>query len=137
MRKKFTPKAKRIQFLLDANLSHETALFLRLLGYQAVTADDVKLGTADDEAILKFAINKHYIIITFDLDFANLFYLEYQNKVGVITLRLEDQTVESVNNQLQRFLNTRLLREVKNHRALIIIDEKTIRVRSASAKSKY
>lgn len=117
------------KFLLDANLSPETAIFMSGLGYDAKRVYDIGLGSADDETIAQYATTHNLMIVTFDLDFGHLFKLLAPHEVGIIILRLENQTVESVNAAVQRLLASNLFKEPENERALIIVEEATIRVR--------
>ena len=119
-----------LKLLLDANLSPKTAKFLQSLGYEATTVAQFQLGLADDETIVKYAAAHGHIIITFDLDFGYLFRFLFPYEVGIVVLRLENQTVEPANAALKRLLDTRLLDDDINQKALIVVDETTIRVRS-------
>ncbi|PIU14723.1 hypothetical protein COT20_02480 [bacterium (Candidatus Gribaldobacteria) CG08_land_8_20_14_0_20_39_15] len=58
-----------LRFLLNANISHETAEFLNSLGCDAKTATQLGLGSADDSKIVNKAIREKRILVTFDLDF--------------------------------------------------------------------
>lgn len=118
-----------LRFLLDANLSHETAKYLSTLGYEAKTVAHLHLERADDETIVEYAAEHGYILVTLDLDFGYLFRILSPHQVGIIILRLENQTVESVNSALHRLLTTGALDDVKNQKALIVVDEITIRIR--------
>ncbi|MDO8505738.1 MAG: DUF5615 family PIN-like protein [bacterium] len=119
-----------VRFLLDANLSHATAEYLNTLGYDAITVAHLHLEHADDESIVEYASVNEYILVTLDLDFGYLFRILSPHQVGIIILRLENQTVESVSAALHRLLDTRALDDVKNQKALIVVDEVTIRVRT-------
>ncbi len=46
------------RFLLDANLSPETAEYLRSLGYQAESIQEQGLGNLTDEQIVQKAVNE-------------------------------------------------------------------------------
>lgn len=118
------------KFLLDANLSPETVVFMRDLGYDTKRVHAIGLGNADDVTIVEYAETHNLIIITFDLDFGHLFSLLSPHKVGIIILRLENQTIESTNTAIQRLLNSNVFNEPGNETALIIVEETTIRVRS-------
>ena len=118
------------RFLLDANLSHATAEYLNILGYEALTVAHLHLAHADDETIVEYARVNEYILVTLDLDFGYLFRILSPHEVGIIILRLENQTVESINAALRRLLATHALEDEKNQKALIVVDEATIRVRT-------
>lgn len=118
-----------MKFLLDENLSWETAESIRQLGYHAVTVSEVGLKHTDDKELVYYAANHGYILMTFDLDFGLLFRVFGKTKFGVIIFRLQDQTVESANKAVNRLLASRCLDEEINQTALVMVDEISIRVR--------
>ncbi len=118
-----------LKFLLDENCSHETAAYLRAFGYDATTAFEEGLKRTDDEVIVQYAITHGCIIVTFDLDFGYLFRMLSPHTLGIIVLRLENQTIASANAALGRLLKGKILDEEENQTALIVVDESTIRVR--------
>ena len=120
-----------IQFLLDENLSYETAQYLTGLGYKVFTVEQLGLSEANDQTIIRYASEHGYVLITFDLDFGYLFQIVITYPAHVVILRLEDQTVESVNQILQRLCNEKSFTEMitQTNNSLITIDESTIRIR--------
>jgi len=82
-----------LKFLLNANISYETADFLNSLGHRAKTVAQFGLGKAEDEKIVEKAIEEERIIITFDLDFGEIFYFSTKEKFGVVILRLKESNV--------------------------------------------
>jgi predicted nuclease of predicted toxin-antitoxin system len=117
------------KFLLDANLSWQTAKFIESLGYETKTVAYFKFGNAEDKEIIKLARQKKMILITLDSDFGELYYFSSPKAVGIIILKLKNQTVESVNNILENFIKSRLIEKKENQKALIVISEKKIRIR--------
>jgi predicted nuclease of predicted toxin-antitoxin system len=116
----------KIKFLLDANLSPETAIFLRAHGYNVKSLIEEGMGAVDDEAVALIAEKERRIIVTFDLDFGEIYYFARDKKFGVIVLRIEDQRVESVNIILQRFLY--FTKNKVLDKKLFIVREKEIRI---------
>jgi len=117
------------KFLLDENLSHETAEFLNSLGYDTKTVAQFRLDGADDEKIAEKAAATNRILITLDLDFGEMYYLGIQKNLGVVVLRLRNQTVESINSALKTLLNSQVLKKKENCCALIVVEEGKIRIR--------
>ncbi len=68
------------------------------------------------------------IILTHDLDFGEIYYFAERSEIGIIVLRLRHQTVEAVNDVLERFLKAKVLGEEELQRALVILSENTYRV---------
>ena len=116
------------KFLLDANLSPRTRAYLTDTFHFAVTdLQSQQLGTLSDEDVVALAITEGRIIITFDKDFGEIYYLRERGKVGVIVLRLEDQTVESVNQTLHTFFSEQAA-NIELATSLVVIEPDTIRV---------
>ena len=91
------------EYLLDANLSPETASFLATeFGFGVVDLGSLRLASSTDDDVVVLAKRLHRVVITFDLDFGHIDHRD-PGTFGVIILRLEDQTVESVNRALARF----------------------------------
>jgi predicted nuclease of predicted toxin-antitoxin system len=94
----------KFRFLLDANLSPETAAYLRDFGFDAKSLIEEDLGFLEDAAVAALVRKERRTLVTFDLDFGEIYYFSSKKKFGVIVLRLDDQRVESVNEILRQFL---------------------------------
>lgn len=116
------------KFLLDANLSPETQVYLeKTFGFDVIDLITQKQFALSDEEIVILAKEQKRVIITFDLDFGEIYHLREEGKLGVIILRLDDQTVESVNRSLKAFFNG----EAKNislETSLVVLEKDKIRV---------
>lgn len=116
------------KLLLDANLSPKTRKYLE----EKFNFNVIDLITEDkhgltDEKVVKLAKKEERVIITFDLDFGEIYYLSEKGKVGIIVLRIQDQRVESVNKVLAKFFQ----KEAENidlGKSLVVIDENKIRI---------
>jgi len=118
-----------MRFLLDENLSHETASFLSDLGHDVKVVDDFGLSGASDLKVGEKALKERRIIVTHDLDFGDIFYFSNKRKLGVVVLRLKNQTVESVNYNLAKVLKARLLERIVVGGGLMVVEEDKIRIR--------
>lgn len=116
-----------IKFLLDANLSPETAAFLNKLGFNTKSITKEKLGYLDDEEIVEIAKKEDRIIVTFDLDFGEIYHEREIGKVGVIVLRLDNQTVENVNLVLRKFIDEYKRKINDGSSQLIVVKKNSIR----------
>lgn len=117
------------KFLLDENLSHETAVFLQSLGYDTKTVVQFGLGGAEDATIARKAAQQKRILITLDSDFGEIFYFAAERNLWIIVLKIRNQTVESVNNTLRRLLDAKILERKTLYNTLLIVEEGRIRVR--------
>jgi predicted nuclease of predicted toxin-antitoxin system len=93
-----------VSFVLDANLSIETARFLnQSLGLDVVHLATLELMHLGDYEIVLFAQAEGRVIITFDLDFGHIHRGRTFGRFGFILLRLSEQSIESVNQRLHKF----------------------------------
>ena len=118
-------------FLLDANLSPETSAFLRAtFGLDVTDLPSLGLSHLEDPDIVEYAKRTGRVIISFDLDFADLYHRGQHGQFGVILLRLSVQTVAAVNRVLGRFFADPATAAIPWDRALVVIDEARVRVTS-------
>ena len=116
-----------MKFKIDENLPVEVSDLLVGAGYDAVTVWDQQLHGATDAEIATVCQEEDRILITLDLDFANIQVYPPQELPGLIVLRLRRQDklhVLDVMNHLIPVLSTEPLRHL-----LWIVDETHIRVR--------
>ncbi|NIA18403.1 MAG: hypothetical protein GWO79_00815, partial [Actinobacteria bacterium] len=98
----------RPKFLLNSNISRETKEYLIKLGFIAYIVEDFLPGNARDYEVLNLAKKKRLIIITLDTDFGELYYNMGRAEVGIVILRLKNQTVKSVNKRLKEIIQLNL-----------------------------
>jgi predicted nuclease of predicted toxin-antitoxin system len=113
-----------MKFLLDVNASGALSTWLLELGHDVVCVGDVNPKMGDDD-IIAWAVKEDRIIITTDVDFEQMIWLQQKSHRGV--LRLEN---------LPRLERKKLLEEVLiNHgkelesRAVVIATKQKIRIR--------
>ena len=83
-----------------------------------------------DEEIIAIAKRKHWIIITHDLDYGEIYYLRERGAIGVIMLRLEDQRSLRVVTRLRDFFTSKDALKHDLHQSLVIISDERIRILS-------
>ena len=117
-----------IKLLLDANISPKTREYLvEKFNFNVIDLITENKYNLTDDKVVELAKNEKRIIITFDLDFGEIYYFSEKGKVVMIVLRIQDQTVESVNKILSKFFK----KEAKNidlEKSLVVIDENKIRI---------
>ncbi len=117
-----------ITFLTDENISPETADFLARLGYPCRSLRrDGPRGISDTE-VVALAKSEGRVILTHDLDFGEIYYLAEKGQLGIVVLRLRHQTVEVVNDTLERFLRSSPLDEDALRHGLVVLSETAYRV---------
>lgn len=120
-----------LKLLLNANLSHETASFLRNLGFEVLCLLEEGLGAVTDEEVVELARKESRVIVTFDLDFGQLYHFREEGKIGVVVLRLKNQTVGATNAVLGRFFKDFKGKENQLQNGLVIVGEDRYRFYSA------
>ena len=106
------------KLLADLNISIGTINFLSSLGVE-IKRIDKSLST--DEDVVNLAQKEDRIIITFDKDFGEIYYLNKKKEITVIVLNLQDQTTESVNKYVEKFLSVSSSDKIK--KKLVILYE--------------
>ena len=117
------------KLLLNANISPETASFLRNLGFDVKCLLEENLGKINDEEVVSLAKKENRIIVTFDLDFGQIYHFREQGKVRIVILRLGNQTVESVNTALEKFFKD-FEKEERLQQGLVVVEEDRYRTYS-------
>ena len=115
------------RFLLDQNLSPQTTLFLRNLGYDITDTRELNLYGATDAEILQQAKSQNRIVITFNSDFADVSDIPLGTHPGVIRLKIIPQTLGILHPLLEKRLIA--LEEENIGGCLVIIDNWRIRIR--------
>ena len=85
-----------MKFLADMGVSRTTVERLRVLNHQADHLRELGLKCLPDSEILKKAQREQSVVLTFDLDFADLLAAGGETLPSVILFRLRDQTPASV-----------------------------------------
>ena len=93
-----------MELLIDHDVYKITVDFLRQQGHDIVTAKELNLHTASDEALLEKAKTTGRLFITRDKDFGMLVFLKKELSSGVICLRITPSTVNEVHSELCKIL---------------------------------
>ncbi len=119
---------EKLRLLLDANISPETAIVLRSFGFDVKSLIEEGFGGIEDVAVAKIAQREKRILITFDLDFGEMYYFASRKTFGVIVLRLDDQRVEITNVILKRFFKNMTPKLIRRKKRLIILTDVEMRI---------
>ncbi len=116
-----------MKFLLDANLPYSAKAVFGS-EHEAIHVQDVDLATAADIAILNWARKQKAILITRDLDFANILRVPPKSHFGILVLRLHSSySAKEIKRVLGGFLSKTDSQSFP--RSLIIVEEGRYRVR--------
>lgn len=92
-------------FLLDANLPRSLVTLLRGFGHRVEFARDIGLGAAPDRDIAARAKLTGAVLLTRDMDFANIRQYPPEDFPGLVVLRLpDDATARVIAGIVERFL---------------------------------
>ena len=114
-----------MRFLADQCVYSLTARYLRNLGHDLVTAEELGLQRADDSTLLAKAVELDRVFLTRDLDLADLRHYPPALTSGIIVLRMKPVTADHVHSVLVKFLAS----GVEPSGALVIIDQSKYRIR--------
>ena len=120
-----------MRFLVDANMPRSTLTLLASLGHHGEHARDIGLGHAPDSEIAAHARTHDAVIVTRDVDFADIRNYPPHEFKGIIVLRMPDDAVaQTIVNLLERFLKqTELAVQLPGH--LVILEPDRVRFRPA------
>ena len=117
-----------MRFLLDADIPRSSARVLRKLGHEVLDVRDINLGGATDEEIMKYAKQNNFILVTRDIEFANILRYPKDSHVGIVVLRLPfDFTSEQINSMLNDFIESIKVQELMNNVTIVELGKYRIR----------
>jgi predicted nuclease of predicted toxin-antitoxin system len=116
-----------MKFLLDMGISPEMSGVLRSFGHDAVHLHDEGLDTLPDLAILEKARDEGHVLLTHDLDFADLVAASGARLPSVVIFRLRNMRPEHVAKYVERVL--RQSGKALEEGAILSVTEAMIRVR--------
>ena len=117
-----------MKFKIDENLPIEFADLLIVRGYEATTVIGQKLQGKQDNAILDACLREKRILVTLDLDFANVRIYPPSQFPGFIVFRVVHQNKRILANLFQRIIP--LINQKPLEHRLWIIEESQIRIRA-------
>lgn len=85
-----------MQFKIDENLPPELADLLAAAGHDASTVPGERLGGAADPEIAAVCQQEGRILITLDLDFADIRFYPPGSLPGIVVMRLDDQNKDNL-----------------------------------------
>ncbi len=116
-----------MRFKLDENLLDTCAELLRREGLDVATVREQQLGGAPDSVVHGVCHSEGRVLVTLDLDFADIREYPPAHGPGIVVFRLSTQDVVSLTRAVERLVE-RLRRESPIAR-LWIVEPDNIRVR--------
>ncbi len=121
-----------MKFKLDENLPADLATFLGEEGHDVADVVQEELAGEDDSPILKAATDEGRILMTFDLDFADIRHYPPGTHAGIVVFRLHDQRWRTLEGPARRLLAESSLDKLE--RGLAIVDETRVRYKRSRKK---
>lgn len=116
-----------MKFLVDMNLSLEWLTVLDKAGWSARHWSAVGSPTAPDTELLVWARQNGWVLLTQDLDFAELLFHTQAGKPSVVLLRLRNELDATQQTRVCALLHT--ASAALETGALLVIDEQRARLR--------
>jgi predicted nuclease of predicted toxin-antitoxin system len=115
-------------FKIDENLHEEVAALLRQAGYDALSVYDQNMQGHKDEDLAAVCKREGRVIVTQDLDFANIVAFPPEDYAGIIVFRLHDPGRGSVLSAMRRLLPLLISGNLSG--CLWTVDDIRLRIRS-------
>jgi predicted nuclease of predicted toxin-antitoxin system len=116
-----------LKFKIDENLPAECTAVLRESGFEADTVGEEKLSGSEDEALFRYCCNDNRVLITLDIDFANVRAYPPRSHSGIVVLRSKSQDKPTLVSLVRRVLQTLVKRSPEKQ--LWIVEHDRIRYR--------
>ena len=116
-----------MKFKADENLPVEVADLLRQHGHDAVTVAEQNLGNHTDSAVANVCRREERILVTLDMDFADIRTYPPSEFAGIIVLRVDDQGKGKILSLFPRVIRALETNPIKQQ--LWIVEKDRLRVR--------
>ena len=122
-----------MKFLADMGISPRTVRFLCNLGHEALHLHEQGLDQMADPNIMEKARNEGMVLLTHDLDFADIAAASGDRLPSVIIFRLRNMRPENVHRYLQRVIVEQ--EQSLTNGAIISVTEGQIRIRALPVRT--
>jgi predicted nuclease of predicted toxin-antitoxin system len=113
---------------LDENMPVALAELLDATGHNVRTVADEGLSGRKDPEVLEVAKAEGRMLLTFDLDFADIRTYPIGSHAGMVVFRLHDQRWAILEAPIRRLIDSGILDRLRG--GLAIVDESRIRIRT-------
>jgi predicted nuclease of predicted toxin-antitoxin system len=118
-----------LNFKIDENLPIECSEELRQAGFSSETAQEENLSGTEDSLLIEFCKRESRILVTLDLDFADVRAYPPGTHPGIVVLRSASQDKQSLVSLTQRLIPILAKRPPEGQ--LWIVEQNRIRVRES------
>lgn len=121
-----------MKFKLDENMPTDLATHLREAGHEVADVMAEGLAGEDDPPVLAAATAEGRILLTFDLDFADVRHYAPGTHAGIVVFRLHDQRWRTLKGPVTRLMAGGKLEDLE--KSLAIVDETRVRYKRPKKK---
>ena len=118
-----------MKFIVDESTGPAIAKWLEGLGYEIFSVYN-QLRGADDETILKKAIDEDWVLITNDKDFGEMVYRQGLLHHGIILMRLVDERPANKIKTLEKLLS-QFIDQIND--SFVVVTESNVRIAKKNA----
>lgn len=120
-----------MRFLLDANIPFSAKDIFAETNYHVEHVRDVNLQHASDDDIIAYAKSSGAILISRDLDFANILKFPPQHYCGIIVMRLDPiASANDIKDVLSNFIHG--IQSIQLEGCILILEKQRWRLRRAT-----
>ncbi len=117
-----------LRFLVDEDLPRSTARVLREHGYEAQDVRDMGLRGSTDSEVFARAQSLSAVLLTADIDFANILRFPPGSHFGIVVSRIPDElSTAAINSEILKALKELATEDIA--RAIVILEPGQIRIR--------
>lgn len=114
-----------LQLLVDECVYQATTDFLRHLGHDLLTAQELGLSGADDATVIDRAVALNRVFLTRDKDFSSILLYPPAKYLGIVMLKIHPETMSAVHRVLEQSLS-----QIHDFTGkLVVVDRNKFRVR--------
>jgi predicted nuclease of predicted toxin-antitoxin system len=121
-----------VKFKLDENMPAGLTAMLEEQGHDVADVVGEGLTGEDDDLVLRASVKEDRILVTFDLDFADIRHYPPGTHPGIVVFRLRDQRWNTLEGLARHCLMERNLEKLE--KGLAIVDETRIRYKRPRRK---
>ena len=114
------------RILIDENVPKRVREWLRKNGFDITNVSETRLKRAKDHTIVQYATENNMVILTLDLDFAQIYHTLKKGTLSVIVIRANPATAYNILETL--IIGHRKINLHQTQNKLIIITKKKIRI---------
>ncbi len=123
------PQKSPLPLLADECVYKATTDYLRSLGCDVVTVQELGLAGASDDEVIDKALVLGRVLLTRDMDFSNILLYPPAQHLGIVVLKMSPETANDLHQVLEQALDQ--VQDIRG--ALLVVDRSKFRIRRLRA----